>query len=401
MNKFWFVAINEYKRHVFSKGFIWAILSVPLILSLSIGAGFLAESLERNNAPLGYVDLSGELKDPQPVPEGLGSKNPVEIIAYPDEETAQAALDGEKIQAYYVLEQDYLETRATTLYYYDPPGDNAGTHFRAFIQANLILELPPEVAYRALDGLDVITRTPDGSRELSEKEILNIALPIAAGFVFMFLLMTSSGYLAGAVAEEKENRTMEILATSMSTNQFITGKVVGILCISLTQLTIWILFGIAAIQVGGNVLEVTWMQNTDINLDVVLLIMTILIPAYIMYAALTLMISGTVTSPSEGQQLSGMFAMPLGFSYWLAVVIIQNPNGPLSTALSMFPFTAPTLMPLRAAFSIVPTEQIIITAGITMIFAAIAIWLAARAFDLGMLRYGQKLSLRDLFKKTA
>jgi ABC-2 type transport system permease protein len=299
-----------------------------------------------------------------------------------------------------VLEEDYLETRAATLYYYDTPGDNAETHFWAFIQTNLTTEFPDEIAYRAMDGLDVITRTPDGSRELSEKEALNIALPIVAGFLFMFLLMTSSGYLAGAVAEEKENRTMEILATSMSTNQFITGKVLGILCISLTQLIIWILFGIAAIQVGGNVLEVSWMQNTDINLDIVLTILAILIPGYIMYSALALMISSTVTSPSEGQQLAGMFSMPLGFSYWLGIIIVQNPNGPLSTALSMFPFTAPTLMPLRAAFSVVPTEQVVITSAITMVFAIIAIWLAARAFDLGMLRYGQKLSLRELFKKT-
>ncbi len=400
MNKFWYVAINEYKRHVFRKGFIWVLLSVPLLLTFSIGAGFLAGSIDNNKGPLGYVDLSGVLEPPKPVLEGTGSKKPVKLIAYSDEETAQSALDNEEIQAYYVLEEDFLESRAATLYYYDQPGENAETHFWAFIRGNLITELPDEIAYRILDGFDVITRTPDGSRELSEKEALNIALPIAAGLIFIILLMTSSGYLAGAVAEEKENRTMEILATSMSTNQFIAGKVVGIMFVTLTQLLFWIMFGVATFLIGGNVLDITWMQNPKIKLDILLMLMVILIPGFLMYSALALMISSTVTSPSEGQQLAGLFSMPLGFSYYLAIIIIRNPNGPLATAMSIFPFTAPSLMPMRAAFTVVPIEQVVITSVILILCAILAIWLAARAFDLGMLRYGQKLSLRELFKKA-
>ena len=61
MNKFWFVAINEYKRHVFKKKFLLAIFSLPLLLAVSIGAGMLAESSDRNFDPLGYVDFSGVL----------------------------------------------------------------------------------------------------------------------------------------------------------------------------------------------------------------------------------------------------------------------------------------------------------------------------------------------------
>jgi ABC-2 type transport system permease protein len=251
-----------------------------------------------------------------------------------------------------------------------------------------------------LDGLDVIVRTPDGSRELSERNALNIALPAATGFIFMFLLMTTSGYLVGAVAEEKENRTMEILATSMSTNEFIAGKVFGILFVTLTQLAVWILFGVIAFYVGGNVMEVSWIQNAEIKIDNILLMIAILIPAYVFYAGLAVMISGTVTDVTEGQQLGGLFNLPLASSYWLAILIIMNPNGPISVAMSMIPFTAPTAMPLRAAFAVVPIEQIIITMVILVISAALAIWLAARAFELGMLRYGQKLSLRDLFKKA-
>jgi ABC-2 type transport system permease protein len=118
-----------------------------------------------------------------------------------------------------------------------------------------------------------------------------------------------------------------------------------------------------------------------------------------MYAGLAVMISGTVTEAAEGQQMTGMFSLPLAFSYWLAVLIIANPHSPLSVILSLIPFIAPTSMTLRVAFSVVPIEQIIAVTLILIASAVVAIWLAARAFELGMLRYGQKLSLRELFKK--
>ncbi len=401
MNKFWYVALYEYKRHVFRKGYILAILSVPLILFVSIGAGNLVEVFENNPDPIGYVDLSGVLMNPQPVPEGAGTRHPVEIIAFEDETAALAALDAEEIQAYYVIAEDYVETISVSLTYYEEPGENAESYFRSFMRSNLLTEQSPEVVFRTLDDLDVIVRTPDGSHELSERNVLNIALPAATGFIFMFLLMTSSGYFAGAVAEEKENRTMEILATSMSTNQFITGKVVGILFISMTQLVAWILFGVIAFYVGGTVMEVSWIQNAEIKVGTILALVAILIPAYLMYAGLAVMVSGTVTEAAEGQQMTGMFSLPLAFSYWLAPLIIGNPQSPLSTILSMIPFIAPTSMPLRVAFSVVPVEQIAVATLILIASAVVAIWLAARAFELGMLRYGQKLSFRELFKKAA
>jgi ABC-2 type transport system permease protein len=268
------------------------------------------------------------------------------------------------------------------------------------MRSNLIAEQPPEVVFRALDGLDVIVRSPDGSHELSTRNALNIALPAATGFIFMFLLMTTSGYLVAAVAEEKENRTMEILATSMSTNQFITGKVLGILFVSMTQLAAWIVFGVIAFKVGANVMEISWIQNADIKFETILLMLAILIPAYLMYAGLAVMVSGTVTDVAEGQQMGGLFSLPLASSYWLSYLIVMNPHGPISVTLSMIPFTAPTAMPLRAAFTVVPIEQIIITILILLASAVLTIWLAARAFELGMIRYGQKLSLRELFKKA-
>lgn len=400
MNKMWFVALNEYKRHVLRKNFIWALLSVPIMIVVAVGAGYLASTLEDNPDPIGYVDEAGILTESQPIPEDAGSSTPVEILAYPDQDTAQAALDDGDIQAYYVIAADYQETHAATLVYYEEPGGNAEAHFWDFVRVNLVSGLSEDVAYLALEDADVVIRTPDNTREFSEKNALNFALPVVTGFIFIFLMMTGSGYLGAAVAEEKENRTMEILATSMSANQFIAGKIFGIVCISLTQLVFWLLVIVVVLQVGGNVMNIPWLDVSNIKLTPVFQLILILLPAYVMYAALMVAASSSVAEASEAQQLMGIFSLPLGFSYWFAAVIIENPNSLISTIASIFPFTAPTMMSVRSAFAIIPLEQLLLCIGLTTLFAAFSIWIAARAYELGMLRYGQKLKFKELFMKN-
>lgn len=398
MSKFWYVALYEYKRHVLRKRFIWALLSVPLVLLIGGGTGALVERMEDNRDPVGYVDLGGALAEPLPVPEGAGSSDPVEIIAFSDETAARQALDAGDIQGYYLLSPEYPQSRQADLVYYQPPGDNAKVHFRAFLRVNLVTDLSPESAQLLLEDVDVVIQTPDGGREFSARNAINLILPALSGFVFMYLLTTTGGYLSGAVVEEKENRTMEILATSMSTNQFILGKIVGIIGIAFTQLIFWLAFFAAAILAGANALELDWLQISEIDVPALLPLLLVLVPAYFLYAALYLTVSSTVTESTESQQMSGIFAMPLAFSYWFGVVIVSNPNGPLSVLLSLFPLTAPTLMSLRMAFTVVPMEQVLASAGILTASAALAIWLAARAFDLGMLRYGQRLRFKEILR---
>ena len=216
----------------------------------------------------------------------------------------------------------------------------------------------------------------------------------------MFTLITSAGYLSTTVAEEKENRTIEILATSMSSNQFILGKVVGIVLVVATQMSSWIIFLVGGIAIGKATLDLEWLTAARLDPGIILLLLGILLPAFFFYAGLVIAISSTATETAEGQQAMGLVSMPLAFSYWFAGVIIANPNSPFATVLSMFPFTAPTLMPLRAAFSVVPLWQSITCIAVLSVSAVFTIWLAARAFDMGMLRYGKRLRLTELLARN-
>ncbi|MEJ2485740.1 MAG: ABC transporter permease [Anaerolineales bacterium] len=399
-NKFWYVAMYEYRKHVFQKKFILAVLSVPLVLGVSIMAGFIASQINRNEAPVGYVDLSGVLTNPVAVPEDIASKDPVEIIPFSNEDSATAALENDQIQAYYLLPEDYQDSREVTLFYIDKPGENAQDDFFDFLQANVSAGVPEKVALRAQKGFDLTVRSVDGKREFSEEKIINLILPVIFGFIFTFVLTSGSGYLSNSVTEEKESRTIEVLATSMSANQFIAGKVLGIVMVIFTQLFSWVGFFLAAFFGARAMFDFEWLQSATIDLNVILMLVLVFIPGFFFFAGIALTISSTVTESSEGQQMIGLISMPVGFSYWFAALIVTNPNSPLSIGLSIFPFTAPTLMPIRLAFSSVPLEQFLGCVAALTLSAAFTIWLAARAYELGMMQYGKRLRLGDLLRSN-
>jgi len=87
--------------------------------------------------------------------------------------------------------------------------------------------------------------------------------------------------------------------------------------------------------------------------------------------------------------------------YMLIGLLMSNPSSPLSLALSLIPLTAPVAMLIRDGLTILPVWQIVLSAAIQILCAVAAIWLAGRAFRLGMLRYGKRLAWRELFSRPA
>jgi len=127
----------------------------------------------------------------------------------------------------------------------------------------------------------------------------------------------------------------------------------------------------------------------------------VMVPAFLMVAALMGAIGATMTETSESQQISGLFSITMMIPYYLASPIMMNPGGAMATALTFFPFTAPITILLRMSLTIVPQWQLILAIGLLWVFALLAIWFAGKAFRMGMLRYGKKLSLKEIFRKEA
>ena len=399
MTKTWQIIKYEYTRHVFRKRFLVSLLSLPVAVIALVLVSYIIASFSVDTSPVGYID-NGDVINKRVIIEEKGDVfNPViSFIPLDDEEQARKALESGEIQAYYALPADYPKSLDVQLFYIEEPDSSIHSQFINMIQQNLAAaeDLTPEVEERLQEGSLITFIALDGSREIREDQWFLIFTPFIAGAMFIVVVMTSGGYLLQAVVEEKENRTMEIVVTSVSPGQLMTGKIIGNIAVGLTQLIIWLIFLWIGLSVGGHFWPV--LQDFSLPTNYLPILLLVMLPAFVMVAALMAAIGSTMTEMREAQQVSGMFSLLVTVPFYVSTAIMENPNGPLAMVLSFFPLSAPITILLRSAFTVVPTWQLAINIAILVLFAIFAIWFAGRAFRFGMLRYGKKLSLVEIFR---
>ena len=398
MNKLWQIIKYEYTRHVFKKRFILSVLGMPLFLLFVTGMAMLAGFLMMDKSPIGYVDQSGTLN------AGLSKKDkgsifePVlEMKKYTTPETAAEALNQDEIQAYLVLPENFDKTREAVVYFAGELSSEASNHIDAFLRENLVANESLPSKTRLSEGTTYLLKSADDSREIRENEWLKFVMPFIIGIVFIIAVMTSGGYLLQALVEEKENRTMEVMITSVSPLQLMAGKIIGNLSVGLTQLLIWgIMIWLGLIIAGRFIPEIA---DLDLSFSTVLVNLLTLLPAFVLVSAMMAALGATVSDMREAQQVSGFFTLPIFFPYYFVTSIMLNPDGLIARLLSFFPLSAPVALSMRMAFGSVPPWEITSIILIMFGFSAIMIWLAARAFRIGMLSYGKKISLRRVFAR--
>jgi ABC-2 type transport system permease protein len=397
--KIWLIAINEYKRNVFKKSFILTLLSVPAFLAFTIGMGMLTSVLEEKNEPLGYVDHAGILQNPLPGPVD-GNRKRIELIAFETNENARAALEANEIQAYFVLAPDYEESLNTELVYLEEPGRNATQQFYDFLQTNLLSDLPLEQAQLLALGPDMTIRAADGSREFPEGgPPFSLTAPLFVSVAFVMLLLLSSGYLLDGIVQERENRTMEVIMTSVSPLQMVIGKVIGIVGINFTQLAIWIIIAILAVFLGGEVFNLTWLQNPGVDWRGLLIVVLIAIPTYLLASSIMFTVGSIIARSQDAQAIGPILFIIFMLPSYAILPIGTQPNGTVAVAMSLIPFTSLTTFGLRNLLIAIPFWQVALSFLIQSTLAAIALWLASKSFRLGMLRYGQRIRIGDIFRR--
>ncbi len=393
MSALWHVMTFEYARHVFRKRFLLGLFSLPVFIGIMAIVVMLLVRSEINLKPIGYVDQSGLLPAPGSLVEGENLASWVELRPYKDEQAAQEALESEQIQAYFVLGENYLETRQAQLIALDEPSGIATGQFAQFVRTHLLEDFPPETVQRLIGGSQLVVRSFDGTRQFIQGEWLGFLMPFLVAFIFLVAVFATSGYLLQAVVEEKENRTMELLVTTISPNRLMAGKVMGIIAVGWTQLMVW--FGLAGLLVLFGSFFINLPDWISVSIGYLGLAIVLFVPAFIMLSALMVAVGATLADVQEAQQVTSLFTLPLFIPFWFALTLINDPYGTLAVVLSFIPFTAPITIAIRAGFAVVPAWQIGLSLGMLILFAAIAVWFAGRAFRLGMLRYGQRVPWRE------
>ena len=395
MHKFWLVAKQEYRNRTFQRSFIIGTLIIPVMIAIVIGVTILIIAQEMDDRPFGYVDLSGTLsKATMPQNE----KETVDIITFPDIASAENALYAEEIQGFHILPEDYLDTLFVDLFYLEEaPASRVLRDFDDYVRANIISDSPTAGQVRLMEGTELTVRSMNGSREFQDNGsgVITVILPFAIAMFFLFAIMGASGYFLQVVTDEKENRTMEIMVTSISPLQLIGGKSVALVAVGLTQLGIWVASIAIAWIFAKNFFEE--LQSVQLPWDVLIILAIFFIPSYAIIAGLMICIGSIVSELQEGQQISGVFNLLFTFPVFFAALVFANPNSPLMVFLSFWPTTSLITLIMRWGFTIIPWWQIALSWTICSITALAILWLATRLFRIGMLRYGQRITLKTAF----
>jgi ABC-2 type transport system permease protein len=392
VRKLLLVARHEYLRFARRKSFLLGLFAAPLFLLLIAGVGELSRAFEPETN-IGYVDAAGVLEPRAlalPAARGL---DPDRLLAFEDISAGRAALAEGQIDLLVLLEADYLSTRRVRVYSPDPDVSGAiEGSFDRFVRLSLAYEVSPEARERLLEGETTRVRAMDGSREAGAGGVVGALLPLAAGFVFLMAGMTSSGYLLQTVSDEKENRTVEILTTSLSARQLILGKAAGLLGIAGTQLVAWIAGLVAALVLAARFFPA--IAELSVPWGELALVAAFFLPAFVLLGAVMIAVGSAFPDFRQSQQLvavlNTLFFVPL----FLTTLIWETPDGRLAVFLTLFPPTSLLTVPLRSSAGAVPAAQLLASWTLLVLTAAVILWASPRIFRAGMLRYGQRVDLR-------
>ena len=278
--------------------------------------------------------------------------------------------------------------------------------------------------------IDAYTLTNEGKEKKDTVEIYMIIAYILSFLIYMFVAVFGSMVMRGVI-EEKTNRIVEVIVSSVSSFELMMGKLIGVAMVALTQFAIWIIligavmFGLQGVitnKMADKVADVTTAMNettvgvhpdmgnlgeissvmdqlSQINFGQILLCFLIyFVLGYLLYAAMFAAVGSAVDNEADTNQLSLPITIPLMIGLFIMLHTFQHPSSQLSIWASLIPFTSPMVMLARIPFGVVPAWQLILSIAILIItFIAIA-WASAKIYRVGILTYGKKATFKDLFK---
>lgn len=277
-----------------------------------------------------------------------------------------------------------------------------------------------------LTKADITTiQVDDKGNEKENIAEINEIVGMFCGFFIYFVIIIFASQVLRGVLEEKSNRIVEVLISSVKPMQLLVGKIVGIALVGITQFVIWVVltFGIVSVvglfaNTGNLSPEITEMvangdaASATAGLSIfktigdhftfsfttlILSFFFFFIVGYLIYATLYAATGSVVDNESDSQQYTMPVTIPLLLAIILIPTIATNPSGQLAFWFSMIPLTSPITMLVRLPAG-VPLWQLLTSMGVALLFLVFCIWFAAKVYRMGILMYGKKSSWKEIFR---
>lgn len=433
MNKLWIIIKREYLTRVMKKSFILFTILTPLLFAVFFGVvGYIMSYKNDVSQKIIVVD-SGNLLN-----KSLKDENNLYFsFSNDDLETTKTNFDSKKYAGIlYVPEIKEIQSKKHTIYFY--ADERLGLESTSIVENKIEDKIRDykieklQLDKKQLESLDTkVALEPESIHPKDGKsEATSMTDKVGAGLgtflgilLYMTILLYGSNVMR-SVMEEKTNRVVEVIISSVKPTQLMLGKVIGVGMVGLTQFIIWgilmfviqlavqAFFGIdlqqyrqpnIATNVDPELMSSTMQQMVDeifkINWWFVIpMFIFYFLSGYLLYASLFAAVGSAIGDDiGESQSLSMPLTIPIIMAFYIMFVSIRVPNSQLAVWSSIFPLFAPIVMPARLAFN-PPMWQIVLSVVVMIASTYFFVWLAGRIFRVGILMYGKKVTLRELGK---
>lgn len=270
-------------------------------------------------------------------------------------------------------------------------------------------------------NVDVNMRYVNYNGELKNSDIggIQIAIGAISGILIYMFIFIYGVQVMRSVIEEKTNRIIEVIISSVKPFDLMMGKIIGSALVGLTQFTLWTIFSSVIFSfakkyfgIGAPSEQILANSNPEMDgrmealltsifeIDFTLILGTFIfffLGGYLLYSALFAAIGSAVDSETDTQQFMLPITLPLIIAMYSGFMVLENPNGPVAFWLSMIPFTSPIVMMARIPFD-VPTWQIFLSMAFLIIGFILTTILAAKIYKTGILMYGKKPTYTEIWK---
>lgn len=439
MNKSFLILKREYLTRVTKKSFLVTTLLVPIFMgAIMIVPAWLATRDDKQERTIAVYDESSLFLD-QLNQEGYTKYHFVEREKYL---TLKENLAGSEYYALlYIPENIYTTSSAQLTSPKQIPfelTEQIERKLSQVIETDKRQKVISESGVPDLEAKLAATRTrvsvntlkvTETGEEKKSSSMVAFGASYIMGFLIYFFVFMYGAMVMRSVMEEKKSRIVEVIISSVKPFQLMFGKIVGTALVGLTQVAIWIVLGGAIIgvlqgfmtpeatqEMGQNLMQsqpgiaqqtanVEPNQIAEVlemigNLNLPLILFSFVfyfLGGYLLYSSLMGAVGAAVDNEEDTQQLVFPVTFPLILSIILLFPIAKNPEGSIAFWASVIPFTSPVCMLARIPYGI-PAWELLLSMFLLTLTTIGAIWIAARIYRTGILMYGKKVTLKELFK---
>lgn len=431
MSRIAIVIEREYMERVKKKSFIITTILMPILMLVLMALPALIMNFAgTSSTTVAVIDNTGKIFSQ------LRSEDDLTFIPTP-ELSVDSALTREGVDGVLVIPANIFDNKKATLRYYSNGPTSIGTEGTISSEINTIVETERLKAYN-IDNINEIladvksdvgitTIRADKDSEESSSSMFSYGIGIAMTFVLYMFLLIYGQMVMTSIIEEKGNRVLEVVVSSVKPAQLMMGKIVGVALVAITQILIWgvllvlmsayllpallpaeAMADVTAVQAGNydmvsdtssiELIQAVGMIGNVGNIITLFGLMTLfLVGGFLLYSSIFAAVGSSVDNIQDASQLTSLAVIPIALGFIFAMVAAADPMGPIAFWMSIFPLTSPMVMVARIPFGI-PAWQIILALVLLVISFVFMVWLAGKIYRVGIFMYGKKPTVKELIR---